>query len=243
MGTTSQNLVSAWGFMTKHVMILGATSAMAEALAILYAKQGAQLTLVGRNVEALNAISQNLTHRFSIMCDVITADLSHMEAVEVSRVPDIFIMAAGTMQGDAAQLMQVNYSAPVAWMERLAPKMAEKENKTTIAIIGSVAGDRGRQSNYLYGSAKAALHSYASGLRNRFANTGLHVITIKPGFVDSPMTYGMDSPLIASREKAAATIEKAIRKRKNVAYVPCFWQLIMAVICLIPEPIFKKLKL
>ena len=110
-------------------------------------------------------------------------------------------------------------------------------------LISSIAGDRGRQSNYAYGSAKAALNAFASGLRNRFFKQGVHVVTVKPGFLDTPMTWGMQSPLIASREIAAEYIIYAMKVRKNIVYVPFFWRYIMLIIIHIPEAIFKRLKL
>ena len=112
-----------------------------------------------------------------------------------------------------------------------------------MVIIGSVAGDRGRASNYEYGAAKAAIATFTSGLRNRYAKLGLHIMTVKPGFVDTPMTWGMNIPLIASRETISDAILKAMAKKKDVIYAPWFWKFIMLIIMHIPEKIFKKLKL
>jgi decaprenylphospho-beta-D-erythro-pentofuranosid-2-ulose 2-reductase len=112
--------------------------------------------------------------------------------------------------------------------------------------VSSVAGDRGRQSNYLYGSTKAGFSTYLDGLRNRLYRSGVAVITVKPGFVDTSMTWGLlnpKSPLVAAPERVARDIARAIRKRKNTVYTPWFWALVMLVIRLVPEPIFKRMSL
>ena len=226
----------------QHALIIGASSALAEALAHTLAKEGYDVTLAGRDEASLVSIASNLSIRYEIKANCLTCDLSRDAPFpDITKMPDLLVMAAGTMEGDIAHLTSVNYTRPALWLEQLAEKMAEKGG--VIAVIGSVAGDRGRQSNYHYGAAKAALHAFTSGLRNRYANTELHVMTIKPGFVDTPMTYGMQSPLIASREKVAGAIMRAIRKRRNAVYVPWFWLFIMLIITHIPERIFKKLKL
>ena len=120
----------------------------------------------------------------------------------------------------------------------------EDKGSGFIIGIGSVAGDRGRQSNYVYGSAKGAFHLFLQGLRNRLSSRGVHVLTVKPGFVDSPMTFGKEGLfLVASPEKVARAILRALKRRRNVIYVPWFWHWIMLIICCIPEFIFKRLKL
>ena len=121
----------------------------------------------------------------------------------------------------------------------------EPLKKGTIVFISSVAGDRGRQSNYIYGSSKAGLTAYTSGLRSRLAKSNVNVVTIKPGFVDTPMTYGMKmpKPIVASADKVGKDIYHAAIKGKNVAYTPFYWRFIMMIVTSIPEFIFKKLKL
>jgi short-subunit dehydrogenase len=112
----------------------------------------------------------------------------------------------------------------------------------TVVGVSSVAGDRGRLSNYVYGAAKAGFATYLSGLRNRLTRAGAHVVTVKPGFTDTAMTWGVEGMfLVASPDKVAAAIDRAITKKKNVIYTPGFWWLIMTIIKLVPEPIFKKL--
>jgi short-subunit dehydrogenase len=120
----------------------------------------------------------------------------------------------------------------------------EKRGEGTLAAISSVAGDRGRQSNYVYGTAKAAVNAYLQGLRNRLYSKGVHVLTIKPGFVDTPMTAHLkQGPLFASVDQVARDIVKAIEKKKCIIYTPWFWRWIMLVIRLIPESLFRRLKL
>lgn len=126
----------------------------------------------------------------------------------------------------------------------LAANYFESKKNGTIAVISSVAGERGRQSNYVYGAAKAGVSAYLQGLRNRMFEFGVNVITIKPGMVRTPMTLHLpDSPLMAKPEKVGKEIYDAIRNRKDVVYTPSYWKIVMTIIKLIPEGIFKKLKL
>jgi short-subunit dehydrogenase len=145
----------------------------------------------------------------------------------------------------ARAAIDVNLTAAACLLELFAARM-EARGRGWIAGISSVAGDRGRQSNYIYGAAKAGLTAYLAGLRNRLAKKGVHVVTVKPGFVDTPMTHGMvnpKSPLVASPERVAAGIVRAIRRRRNVVYLPWFWRAIMGVVTRVPEAIFKRMKL
>ena len=146
-----------------------------------------------------------------------------------------------------AYTVKVNYTVPAQLATAAALALSKKDSsektKGRIVIVTSVAGDRGRQSNYAYGSAKAALSTFASGLRNRFCKQGVHVMTVKPGFIDTPMTWSMSSPLVASREFVAGKIIDAMEKEKDVIYVPFFWRFIMLIIIHIPEKIFKKLSM
>ena len=144
--------------------------------------------------------------------------------------------------GNIRNTIKINFTAAAEVISLVADKMLQA-GSGKIAVISSVAGDRGRQSNYIYGSAKAGLSAFTSGLRNKLASTKVHVMTVKPGFVDTPMTYGMESPLIFPREKAAQGIIKALSKKKDIVYIPFFWRYIMLIIIHIPEKIFKKLKL
>ncbi|MFZ1725678.1 MAG: SDR family NAD(P)-dependent oxidoreductase, partial [Albidovulum sp.] len=135
-----------------------------------------------------------------------------------------------------------SFTGPARFLQMLAPLM-EARGGGTVVGVGSVAGDRGRIGNYVYGSAKAGFHTYLSGLRNRLTRAGGHVVTVKPGFVDTAMTWGLPGMfLVASPDSVAADIEKAVRKRRNTIYTPFFWRYIMLIIIHVPEFIFKKMK-
>ena len=136
-----------------------------------------------------------------------------------------------------------SFTGPARLLQRLAP-ILEDRGAGNVVGIGSVAGDRGRLGNYVYGASKAGFHTYLAGLRNRLGRSGVHVVTVKPGFVDTAMTWGLDGMfLVASPEAVAADICKAVRKKRNVIYTPFFWRYIMLIIMHIPEFIFKKLKI
>ena len=237
-----------------NALVVGATSSLAQALCRVLAKRGYSLTLAGRDEEELQLLASDIAVRFGSECRLMRADLaapdfSPEECVALAGEFDSLILATGDMgNGDNRDLVNLsyvthlNYTVPAQLAAAAAEQMAARGGGT-IVVISSVAGDRGRQSNYAYGSAKAALSTFASGLRNRYAKERVHVLTVKPGFVDTPMTWGMKSPLIAARESVAETIARAMKKKKNVIYTPFFWRFIMLIIRHIPEPIFKRLKL
>ncbi len=141
--------------------------------------------------------------------------------------------------------MEINLTSAVVLLSLFANYLEDRRSGY-LAVISSVAGDRGRQSNYTYGAAKAGLTAYLQGLRNRLYRSGVHVLTVKPGFVDTPMTHGRvnpDSPLVASPARVARDIDWAIRRRRNVIYTPWFWRPIMLAVRLVPEFVFKRLRL
>lgn len=245
----------------KNWIVVGACSAIAEATARIWAARGGKLFLLARNQEKLDMLAQDLKVRgaqdvFTKVFDACDYD-SHLtlfnEAeAQLGSVDGIFI-AHGTLpdqkncEGDfklARQEFETNGLSVISLVSEAA-NYFENKSSGTIAVITSVAGDRGRQSNYVYGSAKAAVTAFLSGVRNRLAKSNVNVLTIKPGFVDTPMTDGMDKsgPLWAQPEDVAMDIVKAIDKKRNVVYVPWFWQMIMLIIRHIPEFIFKKLSL
>lgn len=243
------------------ILILGAASAIAEATARIYAARGDRLFLVGRDAARLDIIADDLRVRGAAQIDVLAADLldrdRHAEiiAAAVDAMPglDVVLVAYGVLPdqiecqqnaADALRSIDTNFVSVVSLLTPLASHMEEKK-AGTIAVISSVAGDRGRQSNYVYGSAKGGLDVFLQGLRNRLSKAGVHVLTIKPGFVATPMTAHIPDrgALWAQPEDIASGIEKAIEKRRDVAYLPGFWALIMFVIRSIPERIFKKLSL
>ncbi|MDJ0836214.1 MAG: SDR family oxidoreductase [Acidobacteriota bacterium] len=244
-----------------NIMIIGATSGIAQAAARLLAKQGARLFLVARNGEALNAVAEDLRTHGAAAVGSRVMDLNdtagHGDLVQQANdfldgKMDTALIAHGSL-GDqkvgetdwqtAQAEFQTNFLSAASLLTHLANRF-EAAGKGCIAVISSVAGDRGRQSNYIYGAGKAAVSVFAEGLRNRLYHKGVHVVTIKPGFVATPMTAHLkQGPLFASPETVAKGILKAIAKRKNVVYLPWFWRYIMLVVKLMPEFIFKKLKM
>jgi len=245
----------------KKILIIGATSAIAEATARIFAARGETLFLVARNAERLQAIKADLDVRGAVRTATATLDVADVVAQQaiIDQAErelgglDIVLIAHGTLsdQGECEKSVaalrrefEVNALSTMALLTILANTF-EARRTGTLAVISSVAGDRGRQSNYVYGAAKAAVTAFLSGLRQRLAKSNVDVLTIKPGFVDTPMTANIANKgaLWAKPDAVAAGIVRAIDKRRNVVYLPGFWALIMLVIKHIPEAIFKKLKL
>ena len=246
------------------ILIVGATSAIAQAVARQLAeleKDTAQFILVGRNLDRLESIGTDLSERFGCVATSVVANLDALDDIDalIQRCwdtyggVDIALIAHGDLPDQAkcendwaefSRVYNVNALSYMAVMHALALRM-EKVRQGTIAAIGSVAGDRGRKSNYAYGSAKGAVAIFCQGLRNRLFSKGVHVLTVKPGFVDTPMTAAFDKsgPLWATPDVVAKSIVKGIVSKKNTIYTPGFWWLIMTVITNIPEMIFKRLSL
>lgn len=244
----------------QKILIIGATSAIAEAYAKRCAVQGHSLFLLARNTERLESLAQDLRVRGAkaVHCATFEANALDSHPALLGRVKtelgglDRVLIAHGTLGDQRAceqsveqtlQELQTNALSAISLLTLLANHF-EQQRHGCIAVISSVAGDRGRQSNYVYGTAKGALSIFLQGLRNRLHKSGVQVLTIKPGFVDTPMTATFPKgPLWASPEKVAQDIEKAIEKKKDVLYTPGFWRLIMSIIKAVPEMIFKKLSL
>jgi decaprenylphospho-beta-D-erythro-pentofuranosid-2-ulose 2-reductase len=244
----------------RKILVLGATSGIAEATCRIWAFQGASLFLVARNAEKLAAVAADLKTRGASFVDTAVADLDDTDkhpallahAINSLTGMDIAYLAHGIL-GDqteaerdfntAAQILHTNFVAPVSLLTWLA-NFCVQRRAGTLAVISSVAGDRGRKSNYLYGSSKAGLSAFLGGLRNRIDREGVTVLTIKPGPVKTAMTANMPkSEKFADVESVAESIVSAIDKRKDILYVPFQWQPIMFIIRNIPERIFKKLNL
>ncbi len=240
------------------VLILGAASDMAIALADVYAAKGYDVMLAARNCNRLSNLASDLKIKYNVNTVLAEFDAlkfeSHKEFFEsLHPKPDITICVFGYL-GDqekgmedwkeAENIIHTNYTGAVSILNIVAAHYA-KEGKGSIAGISSVAGERGRQSNYLYGSAKAGFTAYLSGLRNRMTQHNVHVLTVLPGFVYTSMTehLKLHTLLTAHPEDVAKSVYKAIAKRKNVIYVKWFWRWIMLIIKLIPEFVFKKMKL
>ena len=244
----------------KRILVLGATSGIAEACIRLWASRGDHLFLVARNAGRLAAVAADARTRGAGFVDTAVADLDRTEhhadllahAINSLGGVDVAYVALGVLGDqsraersfhDAAQIVHTNYAAPVSLLTWLANYCAQRHSGT-IAVLSSVAGERGRKSNYVYGSSKAGLTAFVDGLRNRIDREGVHVMTIKPGPVKTAMTEGMKGQeRFADVDKVAAAIVKAIDRGQDIVYVPGQWRLIMAVIRAIPERFFKKLNL
>ncbi|NGZ86548.1 SDR family oxidoreductase [Duganella aceris] len=244
----------------QKILIIGATSAIAEATARRFAQRGDSLYLLARNGERLDALLADLKLRGAAATAGARFDANdherHAAVIEQAAAAmgglDAVLIAHGTLpdqqacQADAALALReigTNALSVIGLLTHVANRF-EAQRAGVIAVIGSVAGDRGRQSNYVYGSAKGMLAIFLQGLRNRLQKSGVHVLTIKPGFVDTPMTAAFPKgPLWATPEQVAQAIVKAMDQRRNVLYTPFFWWGIMAIIRAVPEAIFKKLSL
>ena len=243
------------------VVVMGSTSALVRAVANGFAARGHALILAARDTAENQAIVADIGVRHGVEVFAVDFDAEDFSAHEeffqecISRADAPLagvVMGFGFMedqkraQGNhalARRTLDVNFTAAVSLLERFAD-LLEDQRSGFIVGIGSVAGDRGRQSNYLYGAAKGGLAVYLEGLRNRLYPAGVHVMTVKPGFIDTKMTWGLPGLfLVASPESAARGILTALDRRRNVAYIPAFWRVIMLIIRLIPEIIFKRLKL
>ncbi|MGB0388737.1 MAG: SDR family oxidoreductase [Ardenticatenaceae bacterium] len=249
----------------KRILTVGATSAIAHETLKHFANDaensGAQLFLVGRHLAKLEAVANDLKVRGAKEVTTFQLDMNdfdrHSELLTRAQEAlggtiDLLFVAYGTLpeQKDCEEDVEValhsfsTNAVSVISLLTLAAPIFERQKHGTIAVISSVAGDRGRRYNYLYGSAKAAVSTFLQGLRSRLFPSGVAVVTIKPGPIDTPMTAKhRKSFLFASKEKAGADIYRAIIKGKATAYVPGFWQLIMTIIKLIPEVIFKRTNL
>jgi len=246
-----------------RIIIFGATSAIAHATARLWAARGASIFLVGRNPEKLQAVEADLRARAapgatiaSAPADLDTA-VDHPRLIEAGTAAlgglDIAFIAHGNLPDQAAcqasvpaMLAQLNTNAlSVISLCTLLGNRFEAQGNGCLAVITSVAGDRGRQSNYAYGAAKGLVIRFLQGLRNRLTPHGVGVVDIRPGFVDTPMTASLDKggPLWAGPEKVAADIVRAVDARRGVLYTPWFWRYIMMIIVSIPDRIFNRLKL
>ncbi|MEQ9004145.1 MAG: SDR family oxidoreductase [Pseudomonadales bacterium] len=243
-----------------RVLIFGATSAIAEACARRWANRGASLMLVSRSPERLEIMARDLLIRGASAVGTCAADLSIADehddllqrCIGQAGEPDIALMAHGVLgnQGDAQRdfaiarsEIEINALSVMSLVSLLANQM-EPRGHGTIVVLSSVAGDRGRASNYVYGASKAAISSFLQGVRQRLWISGVNVLTVKPGFVDTPMTRDFRKGLLwVSPDLVARDILRAVEGRRDVLYTPWFWRPIMWIIRSVPEPIFKRLSL
>jgi decaprenylphospho-beta-D-erythro-pentofuranosid-2-ulose 2-reductase len=247
--------------MNNNVLIVGANSAIARAIAARLAERRCKLLMAGLDLDELTRTANDLRLRYGVECEAL-----HFDALDLDSHEGFFAAADRRFDGGlsgivfcvgwmadqalaaanfavARRMIDVNYTSAVSLLNH-AGNAFEARRRGWICALSSVAGDRGRQSNYLYGSTKAALSAYLGGLRNRLAPSGVAVITVKPGCVDTAMTYGLDKlPLVVAPERVAADVDRAIARRKPVVYTPWPWWGIMAAIRLIPERVFQRMKL
>src|ERR1700691_5711863 len=244
----------------RRVLALGATSAIAEATLRILAEQGGSFVLAGRNAQKLDAVRSDLLTRGARGATVLVADLDDTaahpvllaQAVEALGGIDLALLAHGVLgnQADAERdyaaaeaILRTNVLSAVSLITWLA-NYFEAEGRGVLAVISSVAGDRGRKSNYVYGASKGGLNVFLDGVRSRIDRAGVQVLTIKPGFVATPMTAHLKkNALFAEPAQVAKHIVRAIEKRKDVAYTPPFWGLIMLVVRNIPRRIFNKMNM
>jgi len=240
------------------VLLLGAASDMAVAIARKMASKGYTVQLAARNVQRLQALCSDIEVRYQNGCSLHEFDAinfsSHANFFHsLSQKPDVTICVFGYLGeneearvnwSESERIIHSNYTGAVSILNIVSNYYAE-QRKGTIVGISSVAGERGRQSNYIYGSAKAGFTAYLSGLRNRMFREGVHVVSVQPGFVYTRMTESIKLPplLTAKPEQVADTVYTAIQNKKNTVYVKWFWRWIMLIIKCIPEFMFKKMKL
>jgi decaprenylphospho-beta-D-erythro-pentofuranosid-2-ulose 2-reductase len=244
----------------QRILIIGATSAIAEATARIWAARGEALFLVGRRADRLAVIAADLRVRgaASVACHRLDAtDIeAHATMLDAATVAlggiDLALIAHGSLSDQKAcegsveltlREIDTNALSVIALATRIAA-LFEKQGSGTLAVIGSVAGDRGRQSNYVYGAAKGMLGIFLQGLRNRLARRGVQVLTIKPGFVDTPMTSEFKkNALWAKPEAIAHGIVRGVDMKRDEIYLPGFWRAVMLIIRHVPERLFKRLSL
>lgn len=249
---------TAEGRQPRRVAIFGASSGIGSAVARRFAEQGHRLVLVGRNRDKVERVAADLGVRGAGEVVTQVADLADTDALPVVTEAawaalgglDVTLIAHGTLpdqmeaQHDpraAIAALLVNFTSPSLLCEQLASRF-EAQGSGTIAVITSVAGDRGRQSNYLYGAAKGGLQRYLEGLRHRLAGVGVHVLDIRPGFVSTGMTahLAQGGPLWAKPDTIARDIVRAIEWGRPVLYTPWFWRPIMFAVRNVPRPLFHR---
>lgn len=240
------------------VLIIGATSDIGFAIAKKFASEKYGVQLASRNVSQLEAFQSDISIRYGVPCTTHAFDAadfaSHRTFFEsLSPRPDVSIYVSGYMNdnekvikdwNEASNTVNVNYTGAISILNIIAESYTASQSGTIVGI-SSVAGNRGRQSNYIYGSAKAGFTAYLSGLRNKLYHSKVHVLTVLPGFVNTRMTENLNLPklLTAQPDEVGTAIYKAVKNKKDVLYVKWFWRWIMLIITTIPESMFKKRKL
>jgi decaprenylphospho-beta-D-erythro-pentofuranosid-2-ulose 2-reductase len=245
----------------RRILILGAASGIAQAYARLRAAGNANFVLLGRQPERLVSIGNDLLARGAATAESVTSDLGDVAAIDatVSALKarfgafDEIIVAYGVLGNQAEaekdtvaarKIIDVNFTSVALWVLALLHEHPAGQPLSLVGI-GSVAGDRGRASNFVYGASKAGLERLLEGLAQKYADSDIHILTVKPGFVDTPMTAGMVDRklLLASPEQVARDVQRAVSRRQRVVYTPWFWWVIMLIIRNLPWFVFKRLKI
>jgi decaprenylphospho-beta-D-erythro-pentofuranosid-2-ulose 2-reductase len=242
------------------IAIIGATSALAHETARCFAREGAELFLVARSEEKLKTVADDLKVYGAKQVETFLLDLSdlsrHQELFDNAIITlnglDMLLIAHGTLGNqhkcevsveETLKELTNNFTSVISLLT-IAANYFEQQKRGCIAVISSVAGDRGRKSNYVYGTAKGGVTVFLQGLRNRLAKSGVKVVTIKPGTVDTPMTASMKKGLLfAKPDVVGRGIYEAMKQGKDIVYLPWYWRLIMLVVKSIPERVFKRLSL
>lgn len=239
------------------VLIVGALSDIARAMAGEYAARGYAIQLAARSSERLERIAQDIKVRHNAdvtihECDVTATYLQDGFIDSLPQLPTVVVCAVGLLGDQDADAMDdarahliidTNFFGPARLIEKLAVRMAEQKKPATIVGIGSVAGDRGRAKNYVYGSGKAGFEAYLSGLRQKYSKSTLHIMTVKPGFVRTAMTAGMETPAPLTTDAADFAKRVVIAQRSGkLVYYDLRWRIVMGIIRHVPETIFKNMK-
>ena len=245
--------------MAQTWIILGATSTIARSFSRRAAERGESVILAGRDLDDLNTIAADCVARGAPLAEAMAFDardptsfapiLARAGKVDGTLSAAVFVGSMPPQEeidADPALIdgtITDSFAGPARFLTALAPLLEERGTGTVVGV-GSVAGDRGRLGNYVYGASKAGFHAYLSGLRNRLGRSGVHVITVKPGTVDTAMTWGMDKlPFLAQPEKVVDDIFRAVDRKKDIIYTPFIWWPVMTIIRSIPERVFKKLQI
>lgn len=243
--------------MTETWIILGATSSMARPFVRKLAGQGHRLVLAGRDLDDLAASVADCEARGAEMACAMALDIRDSATFQpiIDRATGLagaisVAVFVGTMPDQADidldpslidGVVIDSLTGPARFLQMIAPALEERGHGTVVGV-GSVAGDRGRIANYVYGAAKGGFATYLSGLRNRLGRSGVHVVTVKPGPVDTAMTWGLGKmPFMTTADAVADDILRAVQKKRNIIYTAGIWRVVMTVIRLVPEPIFKKM--
>jgi len=231
------------------ILIIGGNSDIGYASAKIFAKNKYDVHLVSRNIEQLNINKKEIVNLYNVKCKITCMDLLEQDQInkffkENTVSPKVILIASGFLQPEEKKIeniIRINYLAPLEFIEKSLDKYQSQEILKTVIGISSVAGERGKKNNNIYSSAKSGFSCYLDGLRQKIYNKGIHVITVKPGWVNTKMTKGLNLPKFMTVNAAYVgnKIFNSYKSKKNTLYVPGYWSIIMFVYKLVPEFIFK----